>query len=329
VRFQVRFQGLLLQTILSPMLKPHIRQSAHVVALALVMAGCSADSGTAPLPAASEPVASVDVAPTSHALYAGRTFQLAATVKDRAARTLTDRSVSWSSSNANAVSVTAAGLVTALGFGSATITAAAEGVSGSATVSVLHDPVVFMHGFQASASIWTTMTDRFKADGWTDAPLVAWTYDSNQSNTAIARILQTKVDSLLTATGAAKVDVIAHSMGGLSSRYYAKNLGGSEKIDAFVALATPNHGTTVANLCSLQSCLEMRPGSDFLAALNTGDETPGSPRYATWWSPCDDVPTPPESATLDGAANTQTSCLHHSDLYIDVTVYQQVRDWIR
>ncbi len=173
------------------------------------------------------------------------------------------------------------------------------------------------------------MTDRFKADGWADAPLVTWTYDSNQSNTAIAQILQTKVDSLLMATGAAKVDVIAHSMGGLSSRYYVKSLAGSEKIDAFVALATPNHGTTVANFCSLQSCLEMRPGSGFLTALNAGDETPGSPRYATWWTPCDQVTTPPESVILDGATNTQTSCLQHSDLYTDVTVYQQIRDWIR
>ena len=217
----------------------------------------------------------------------------------------------------------------ALGFASATITATAEGVSGSATVSVLHDPVVFVHGFQSSASIWTTMTDRFKTDGWTDTPLVTWTYDSNQSNTAIAQILQTKIDSLLTATGAAKVDIIAHSMGGLSSRYYAKSLAGSEKIDAFVALATPNHGTTVANFCSLPSCVEMRPGSGFLTALNAGDETPGSPRYATWWTPCDQVTTPPESVLLDGATNTQTSCLQHSDLYTDVAVYQQVRDWIR
>jgi len=253
------------------MVKPNLRRCLKLAALTLFIAGCSGDSGTAPLPPGPEPVASVDVAPTNPALYAGRTAQLAATLKDRAGRALTDRTVVWSSSNSNAVSVTSAGVVTAQIFGSATITATAEGVSGSATVSVLHDPVVFVHGFQSSASIWTTMIARLKADGWADTPFVAWTYDSNQSNAVIAQILQTKVDSLLTATGAAKVDVISHSMGGLSSRYYAKSLGGSEKIDAFVALATPNHGTTLANLCSVPSCIEMRPGSGFLAALNAGD----------------------------------------------------------
>jgi triacylglycerol lipase len=118
-------------------------------------------------------------------------------------------------------------------------------------------------------------------------------------------------------------------MGGLSSRYFAKSLGGSEKIDAFVSLATPNHGTATANLCGLVSCLEMRPGSAFLTALNADDETPGSPRYATWWTPCDVVTTPPQSVILTGATNTQTACIGHSDMYSDVTVYQQVRDWVK
>jgi triacylglycerol lipase len=137
------------------------------------------------------------------------------------------------------------------------------------------------------------------------------------------------VDSLLSATGATKLDIIAHSMGGLSSRYFARSLGGSDKIDAFVSLATPNHGTTTANLCGLVSCLEMRPGSAFLTALNADDETPGSPRYATWWTPCDQVTTPPQSVILTGATNTQTACIGHSDMYSDATVYQQVRDWVK
>jgi triacylglycerol lipase len=149
------------------------------------------------------------------------------------------------------------------------------------------------------------------------------------SNITIAQQLQAKADSLLTVTGAKKIDLITHSMGGLSSRYFAKSLGGSEKIDALVFLGTPNHGTTLANICGIQSCLEMRPGSTFLTSLNSVDETPGGARYATWWTPCDQVTTPPESVILEGAVNTETACLGHSDLYTDATVYGQVRNWIR
>jgi triacylglycerol lipase len=303
-------------------------------AIALYGLACGTDSIPAPVPPAAPPpapdvtVASISLTPANATLYAGKTLQISATLKNSQGVVITGKTPSWSS-NAGSVASVADGIVSANAFGSAIITAAADGVSSTATVNVLHDPIVFVHGFGASAAVWTTMVDRFKADGWTDAPLVTWTYDSNQPNATTAQQLATKIDSLLAATGAKRVDIIAHSMGGLSSRYYTKNLGGADNVDAFVALGTPNHGTTVANICPIPSCVEMRPGSTFLSTLNAGDETPGSPRYATWWTPCDQVTTPPESVILTGAQNTQTACITHTDLHNDAVVYAQVRDWVR
>ena len=138
-----------------------------------------------------------------------------------------------------------------------------------------------------------------------------------------------KVNSILAATGAAKVDIISHSMGGLSSRYYTKNLGGDQKVDDWVSLGGPNHGTDTANFCFDTSCVEMRPNSSFLNALNSGDETPGAVNYGTWWSPCDEVINPDSSVSLSGAANTQTACMSHSSLHEDAGVYAQVRDFVR
>ena len=40
--------------------------------------------------------------------------------------------------------------------------------------------------------------------------------------------------------------------------------------------------------------------STFLKSLNATDETPGLPRYATWWSPCDEVINPDSSVPLAG-----------------------------
>jgi triacylglycerol esterase/lipase EstA (alpha/beta hydrolase family) len=262
-------------------------------------------------------------------LYAGRTLQLTALVKDENGNVFSGAPIVWASSSNDVVTVSSNGLVTATKFGSATISATAQQASATATITVLHDPIIFVHGFESSGAIWSTMIDRLKADGWTDAPLVTWTYDTHISNATIAQQLQAKTDSLLTVTGAKKIDIIAHSMGGLSSRYFSKNLGGSDKIDALVFLGTPNHGATLANFCGIQSCLEMRPTSAFLAALNSGDETPGAARYATWWSPCDQSVTPVESPALQGATNTQTACIAHTELYTDATVYGQVRNWIR
>ncbi|MFN2602425.1 MAG: Ig-like domain-containing protein [Gemmatimonadaceae bacterium] len=298
-----------------------------VLALGLGLASCSSD--TTAVTGLHNLTFALKLSRDTASLYAGRTVQLTAVLKDGDGNVVSGVPIVWTSSSNDVATVSNDGLVTATKLGSATISATAQQVSATATITVLHDPIIFVHGFESSGAIWGTMIDRLKADGWTDAPLVTWTYDTHISNATIAQQLQAKTDSLLTVTGATKIDIIAHSMGGLSSRYFSKNLGGSDKIDALVFLGTPNHGASLANFCGIQSCLEMRPGSAFLTALNSGDETPGTARYATWWSPCDQAVTPVESPALQGATNTQTACIAHTDLYTDATVYAQVRAWIR
>src|SRR4051794_10565452 len=193
-----------------------------------------------------------------------------------------------------------------------------------------HDPILFVHGWNASSSTWNTMINRFKADGWTTAELNNWSYNYSQSNATTASQIATKVNQILAATGAAKVDLISHSMGGLSTRYYVRNLGGGAKVDDYVSLGGPNHGTNTASFCFSTSCKEMRIGSSFLSALNSGDETPDvGVNWMTWWSPCDEVINPDSSVALNGATNTQTACMSHSSLHEDATVYAQVRDAVR
>ena len=196
-----------------------------------------------------------------------------------------------------------------------------------------HYPIVFVHGLNSNSSIWTTMIARFSADGWTDRELVNWTYDYTQSNAVTAQQLGAKIDSVLASTGAHHVDLVTHSMGTVSARYYVRNLlPGSDtatKVDAIVSLAGTNHGAALAIFCGAISCVEIRPNSVFLDALNAGDETWGTPRYATWWSPCDEAVSPRTSTILAGAENTQTACLAHNELHEDAGVYAQVRDYVR
>nr|QRD81038.1 lipolytic protein [uncultured bacterium] len=193
-----------------------------------------------------------------------------------------------------------------------------------------HDPILFVHGFSGSGSNWSTMISRFRADGWTAAELNTISYSSLQSNETIARQVRDRVNQILAATGNAKVDLVTHSMGGLSSRWYVKFLGGDTRVDDWVSLGGPNHGTTTAGACSLLvACREMLPGSSFLQQLNAGDETPGAVHYGTFWSPCDEIIIPQTSTILSGAQNTMTGCVGHISLLADASVYQQVREFVR
>ncbi|MBI5103683.1 MAG: triacylglycerol lipase [Solirubrobacterales bacterium] len=190
-----------------------------------------------------------------------------------------------------------------------------------------HDPIVFVHGLGGGPGGWDVMRDRFAADGWTGDELRRFSYDSSRSNVRTAQLLRDEVDDLLRDTGARRVDVITHSMGGLSSRWWLKRLGGTAKVDAWVSLGGPNHGLDRA-LCDAVSCAEMRAGSPFERALNAGDETPGRVRYGTWWSRCDEIIRPVRSTPLRGARNTRTACLDHNALTTDATVYAEVRDFV-
>jgi triacylglycerol lipase len=204
------------------------------------------------------------------------------------------------------------------------------GGGGGGCPTLTHNPILFVHGWNSSSSTWNTMLGRFQADGWTTPELNNWSYNYSQSNATTASQIATKVDSILKSTCATKVDLISHSMGGLSTRYYVKNLGGGAKVDEWVSLGGPNHGTDTANFCFSTACSEMRVGSSFLNALNSGDETPDvGVNWRTYWSGCDEIINPDSSVALQGATNTQTACISHSALHEDAGVYAQVREAVR
>ncbi|AZP16181.1 triacylglycerol lipase [Streptomyces aquilus] len=203
-------------------------------------------------------------------------------------------------------------------------------LSAAPAQAATHDPIVFVHGLSSDASSWDDWIADFKADGYTSSQLYAFSYDWSKSNVTTASQLSSYVKTVLSQTGASKVDLVVHSMGALNSRYYLKNLGGTSYVDDFVSVAGVNHGTTTASWCSwlYTSCAEMYTGSSFLTSLNSGDETPGSVRYASYWSNCDDALTPDTTAILSGATNVEVGCVSHTDMNNDYGVYQQVRDFV-
>ncbi|MFA6340970.1 MAG: hypothetical protein WCX27_01875 [Candidatus Paceibacterota bacterium] len=57
--------------------------------------------------------------------------------------------------------------------------------------------------------------------------------------------LKSKIDQILAQTGSDKVDIIAHSMGGLVAKYYIKQYG-EGRVDKFIDIATPHLGSPKA-----------------------------------------------------------------------------------
>jgi hypothetical protein len=85
-------------------------------------------------------VTTVTVTPPSASMAVGATVALSATVKDAQGNVMTGQTITWSTSNAAAATVNSNGVVTGVAAGSATITAACSGKTGSSAVTVTAAP---------------------------------------------------------------------------------------------------------------------------------------------------------------------------------------------
>ncbi|MEV7144272.1 esterase/lipase family protein [Streptomyces tauricus] len=232
---------------------------------------------------------------------------------------------------AGAVAFTLFSSATTAGAADTAATVARAGTERSAAAQPLSTstPVVFVHGYTGSASNWVTGMNVFRANGWSSSNLFAYEYNSYGNNVTNAQGLASYVNTVKARTGASKVAIVNHSMGGLVSQYYLKVLGGNTDVSHLASIAGANHGTTYAGACLIYTtCQQMYPGSSFISQITSGDETPGSTRYATWYSACDGIILPYTSTRLDGATNNNVLCQTHLGFLTDSAVLGQIARFV-
>jgi triacylglycerol lipase len=134
-----------------------------------------------------------------------------------------------------------------------------------------------------------------------------------------------------------KIDVLGHSQGGLVQRWAIKWFASGAKVDDFVSLATPSHGTLTADASAVfgrcfEACWQMRTDAKFIDAINRSDETPGSISYTSIYTQTDQLVRPPRTAKLRGGTNikVQDVCparaVDHVTIAGDGAVYDMVID---
>lgn len=214
-------------------------------------------------------------------------------------------------------------LSTGLGTASAGATPTATGPQ---------DPLITVHGWLGVVNVWQPLINRLSTEGYVQGEdLFQFDYDWGQSNITTAQELAAFVDQVLAQTGADRVDIVSHSMGGISSRWCIKFDGCEGKVDQWISYAGANQGSFLAAGCAwLQpSCVDMVPGSPMLGELNAGDPTPGSTRYYTFWNWCDLIIWPPDNSRVPGAQDHVGDCYFHVLMPGDPEVLEQTAQILR
>lgn len=179
---------------------------------ATITATSEGASGTAVVTIAPDPVAVVDVSPSSTSIVVGSSVQLIATPRNVSGQPLTGRTIFWSSGSPSLATVSSSGVVTGLAPGNAVIVATVDGKQGSALVQVRLVPVASVTVTPTTATILVNQTVALTATP-VDAsgnPLSGRIVGWSSSDNAIATVSATGV---VTALAAGSVTITASSEG--------------------------------------------------------------------------------------------------------------------
>jgi triacylglycerol esterase/lipase EstA (alpha/beta hydrolase family) len=217
-------------------------------------------------------------------------------------------------------------------------------------------PVVEVAGLGSDGAGFARLTDRLQRAGTTvldfdertpgTQPLTYQPAAGADIGEVARHVVAPAVERALSRAGldpaTQRVDVVAHSMGGLLVRYLVEQTGGRwpQRVDDLVMVATPNHGSDVIAWETLGGRFkalgaDMKPGSDLLRDLG-GSEPAGEVyttiggdpwmfRWLRYGSHGFDDQVPSESPFLAGAANNTFPYLHGRLLRRDPVVSLIVR----
>lgn len=189
-------------------------------------------------------------------------------------------------------------------------------------------PVLMVPGWFRTGAAFAGLRARMLGAGWTEDEIAAITFaDRTGSNHEHALEIAAAADSLLARTGAARVDIIAHSMGGLATRLFLRGHAG--KVRRVVFLATPQRGTWSAYLAFGEGRAEMLPGSPFLDSLNAAPPLPPGVEAMTIRTLVDAHIIPGSSATLPEVRDMVVCCPRHEAISNDLEVFRAIVAFLR
>lgn len=187
------------------------------------------------------------------------------------------------------------------------------------------NPVLLVHGIDDTGAVFDAMRPRLQAAGFQVETLDMVPNDGAQSLTVLALQIQERVERMRLASGSERVDVVAFSLGGLASRYYLQRLGGASRVQRFVTLSSPHHGTLTGFLRWNAGASELRLGSAFLADLEKDwERTARTVQVTSIWTPFDLMIVPATSSRLKGATEVVLPVLLHPWMLIDERCAQAV-----
>ena len=201
--------------------------------------------------------------------------------------------------------------------------------AGFAEPAVVHDPqrpaLLLIPGFMCNRAAWKPLLD---------SSLLA---DCNIATVNLepifgdidhyASIVQQAVEDLRARSGAARVALVGHSMGGLAARVYLRKFGDAH-IARVITLASPHHGTIFGRLGAARNARQMAQGSRFLQRLHDDDHGRWR-KFTTVATRDDNLVIPRTSPLLPQSRQVELESVGHLALIEDRRAWKIIADEAR
>jgi triacylglycerol esterase/lipase EstA (alpha/beta hydrolase family) len=177
-------------------------------------------------------------------------------------------------------------------------------------------PILVVHGFDVDFSsginckdpVMLAWVQGLRNRGFTNVRTVGWYRNDvncdlyvpgradNTVNTSLSQVGREFSNLVANSFGSTTVGISAHSMGGLVVRRaldgvhnHHSGFSANIRVSDVVTSGTPHGGTNSGYGCGFTQCVEVRPGSAFLSALEHNPQTVGSTDWTLIGSSCDPV----------------------------------------
>jgi pimeloyl-ACP methyl ester carboxylesterase len=157
-------------------------------------------------------------------------------------------------------------------------------------------PIILLHGAFHNRSAFVFMRRAITHHGFRHVDTLNYNVIGHDIPELAQRLRDRLVETMY-VTGATKVHLIGHSLGGLVARYYIQELGGEDKVHTCITLGTPHQGTYAAVVGRGRAARQVRPNSMLIRQLRDGARAMPV-RFVSYYSNIDSVVIPAANAKI-------------------------------
>lgn len=183
-------------------------------------------------------------------------------------------------------------------------------------------PVLLLHGYTCNRGLWNPWLRGLSQQG---VPVRALTMEpAFGSIDSYADDIEATIQDLECRYPGIQPLIVAHSMGGLAIRAWYRKYGRAGRVARVLTLGTPHAGTLLARFGRGRNGQEMCRGSAWLEQLAAQESPSLAAEVDCYYSRCDQIVCPVETARLPGARAIEIEATGHLGLVFHPRIQEDV-----